>query len=143
MKLKSPLLLGPSMSHCKISIVLFLFLFLFFIYLFLAELVLCCCAQAFSSCGERCTSFSLWWLLLLWSIGSRCMGLVAPWHVGSSRTRARTRVPCIGRRILNHCATTEAPHCFAFTDSTHPGSQYSLGEHLSHSHPPSISLGWG
>ena len=35
-------------------------------------------------------------------------GLVAPLHVGSSRTRARTRVPCIGRRILNHCATREA-----------------------------------
>ena len=29
--------------------------------------------------------------------------------MGSSRTRARTRVPCIGRRILNHCATKEAP----------------------------------
>ena len=27
-------------------------------------------------------------------------GLVAPHHVGSSRTRARTHVPCIGRRIL-------------------------------------------
>ena len=37
------------------------------------------------------------------------MGLVAPRHVGSSQTRARTRVPCIGRRILNHCATREAP----------------------------------
>ena len=36
-------------------------------------------------------------------------GLVAPQHVGSSRTRARTRVPCISRRILNHCATREAP----------------------------------
>ena len=35
-------------------------------------------------------------------------GLVAPWHVGSSQTRARTRVPCIGRRTLNHCATREA-----------------------------------
>ena len=37
------------------------------------------------------------------------------WHagsavVGSSRTRARTRVPCIGRRILNHCATRGAPN---------------------------------
>ena len=40
-------------------------------------------------------------------------GLVAPRHVGSSQTRARTRVPCIGRRILNHCATREAPrYCF-------------------------------
>ena len=35
-------------------------------------------------------------------------GPVAPWHVGSFQTRARTRVPCIGRQILNHCATREA-----------------------------------
>ena len=32
----------------------------------------------------------------------------APRHVGSSQTRARTRVPCISRQILNHCATREA-----------------------------------
>ena len=37
------------------------------------------------------------------------MGLAAPWHVGSSSTRDRTRVPCIGRQILNHCATGEVP----------------------------------
>ena len=36
-------------------------------------------------------------------------GPVAPRHVGSSQTRARTRVPCTGRQILNHCATREAP----------------------------------
>ena len=36
-------------------------------------------------------------------------GLVALRHVGCSRTRARARVPCIGRRILNHCATREVP----------------------------------
>ena len=46
-------------------------------------------------------------------------GLVAPQHVGSSQTRARTRVPCIGRRILNHCATREAlkysfAQCYSF-----------------------------
>ena len=35
-------------------------------------------------------------------------GLVAPRHVGSSQTRARTRVPCISRQILNHCPTREA-----------------------------------
>ena len=35
-------------------------------------------------------------------------GLVAPRHVGSSQNRARTRVPCIGRRTLNHCTTREA-----------------------------------
>ena len=43
-------------------------------------------------------------------------GLVAPRHVGSSQTRARTRVPCIGRQILNHCATREA-HCKLFDRS--------------------------
>ena len=36
----------------------------------------------------------------------------APWHVGSSQTGARTRVPCIGRQTLNHCATREAPILF-------------------------------
>ena len=41
-------------------------------------------------------------------------GLVAPRHVGSSQTRARTRVPCIGRQILNHCATREAPPSSCF-----------------------------
>ena len=36
------------------------------------------------------------------------MGPVAPRQVGSSQTRARTRVPCIGRQILKHCATRQA-----------------------------------
>ena len=35
-------------------------------------------------------------------------GPAAPRHVGSSQTRARTRVPLIGRQTLNHCATREA-----------------------------------
>ena len=47
-------------------------------------------------------------------------GLVAPRHVGSSRARARTRVPCIGRRILNHCATREAL-CYFFIHSSVDG----------------------
>ena len=41
-------------------------------------------------------------------------GLVAPRHVGSSQTRARTHVPCIGRQTLNHCATREAPSLLIF-----------------------------
>ena len=41
-------------------------------------------------------------------------GLLAPQHVGSSQTRARTHVPCIGRQILNHCATREAPVSISF-----------------------------
>ena len=36
-------------------------------------------------------------------------GLVAPRHVGSSQTRARTRVPCVGRQTRNDCTTREAP----------------------------------
>ena len=35
-------------------------------------------------------------------------GPVAPRRVGSSQTRARTRVPCIGGQTLTHCATREA-----------------------------------
>ena len=34
--------------------------------------------------------------------------------MGSSQTRARTPVPCIGRQILNHCATREALFLFFF-----------------------------
>ena len=61
-----------------------------------------------SSCGAQAQQ--------LWLAGSRAeaqqlwhTGLVALWHVGSSWTRDQTRVPCIGRRILNHCATREVP----------------------------------
>ena len=64
--------------------------------------------EGFGSCGT--------WAQQLWLVGSRVQapqlwhtGLVALQHVGSSQTRARTRVPCIGRQILNHCATKEAP----------------------------------
>ena len=58
--------------------------------------------MGFSSCGTRAQQ--------LWLMGSRVqaqqlwyMALVALRHVGSSWTRDRTHVPCIGRRILNHC----------------------------------------
>ena len=118
------------------NILIFLNKFIYFIYLFLAVLGLCCCARAFSLVAAsegysslRCAGFSLRWLLLLRCMGSRCAGfsscgsravegwlsscgaraLVALWHVGYSWTRARTCVPCIGRWILNHCATREAP----------------------------------
>ena len=37
------------------------------------------------------------------------MGLVAPWQVESSQTRDQTRVPCLGRQILNHWTTREVP----------------------------------
>ena len=57
-------------------------------------------------------------------------GPVAPRHVGSSQTRARTRVPCPGRQTLNHCATREAPRLRRFfwpTCHTAPGDLYRIG----------------
>ena len=97
-----------------------------FIYLFMAVLGLRFCARARFGYGKRGPLF----IVVrgpLTIAASRCRaqapdaqaqwlwltGLVAPWHVGSSQTRARTCVPCIGRRILNHCATREAP-CLVF-----------------------------
>ena len=58
----------------------------------------CCRAQAPDAQAQQ-----------LWPTGP-----VAPWHVGSSQTRARTRVPCISRQTLNHCATREARLFFFF-----------------------------
>ena len=52
----------------------------------------CCGAQAPDAQAQQ-----------LWPTGP-----AAPRHAGSSQTRARTRVPCIGRQTLNHCATREA-----------------------------------
>ena len=90
-----------------------------FIYFFLAVLGLHC---SVGFLWLWCMGFLLQWLLLLRSMGSRahglqwlwlpgsgaqaqslcCMGLVTPWHVGSSHTRDQTRVSCIGRQILYH-----------------------------------------
>ena len=101
--------------------------FFFFIYSFIYSFIYGCVGSSFLCEGP----------LQLWQVGatlhhgarashcsgpSRCgaqapdaqaqqlwlTGVVAPRHVGSSQTRARTRVPCIGRQILNHCATREA-----------------------------------
>ena len=88
----------------------------------MAVLCLRFCARAPSSCGKRGPPFiAVCGPLTI--AASRCgaqapdaqaqqlwlTGLVAPWHMGSSQTRSRTRVPCIGRQTLNHCATREAP----------------------------------
>ena len=61
-------------------------------------------------------SFPLWWLLSLWSAGSRLRlrllrstALAALQHMESSWTRDQKRVPCIGRQVLNHWITREVP----------------------------------
>ena len=96
-----------------------------FIYLFLAVLGLRFCARASSSCGERGPLFIAVHGPLTVAAPPRpprcraqapdaqaqqlwLTGPVAPQHVGFSQTRARTRVPCIGRQTPNHCTTGEA-----------------------------------
>ena len=104
---------ADNLSLQFIGFVCFLNLFIQFIYFWLRwvfivvhGLSLVAMSGGYSSLW--CTGFSLWWLLLvvehrlqarrlqqLWLTGSRAQaqwlwhtGLVAPWHVGSSRTRA-------------------------------------------------------
>ena len=109
------------------------FFFFNFVYLFfgcVGSLLLHAGFLCLRRAGATLHCFSLWWLLLV-STGSRCTGfsswgaqpqqlwhtgLAAPWHVGSSRTRDRTHVPCIGRRILNHCTTREVPRISFWSD---------------------------
>ena len=61
------------------QVTFFFFGKILFIHLFLAALGLHCCSQAFSSCSEQgllfiaVRGFSLQWLLLLRSMGFRCM----------------------------------------------------------------------
>ena len=83
------------------------------------------CARAFSSCGKWGPLFiavrgplTIEASLVaehrlqtrrLSSCGSRAQLLRGMWDPpGSSQTRDRTHVPCIGRQMLNHCATREA-----------------------------------
>ena len=111
----------------------YFFFFFNFIYLFMAVLGLRFCARAFSSCSKRGPLFiAVHGPLTIAAShyrGLSCCGaqapdaqaqylwltsLAAPWPVGSSQTRARTRVPCIGRQTLSHCATREAPEDSTF-----------------------------
>ena len=70
----------------------------------LAALGLCCCDQAFSSYtawASDSSGFSCGVWAQQWH-----MGLLTPWHVGSTQTRNWTCVPCFGRQIINHWTKT-------------------------------------
>ena len=85
-------------------------------------------ARAFSRCGKRGPLFIVargpptvaaslvaehrLQTRRLSSCGSRAQLLRGMWE--SSQTRARTCVPCIGRQILNHWTTREAPSSHSF-----------------------------
>ena len=87
------------------------------------------CARAFSSCGKRgplfiavlgpltiAASFVVEHRLQthrLSNCGSRAQLLHGMWDL--PRPGLRTRVPCISRQTLNHCATREAPNSLFLT----------------------------
>ena len=94
------------------------FVFLFVLYLFMAASDLRCCTWALvvASGGYfslRCAGFSLWWLLLLWNMGSiQACGLNCPLACEIFPTRGQTHVPRIGRWVLNYWITREVPEYF-------------------------------
>ena len=125
---------------------IYLFVYFWLCWVFVAGRGLSVVAASGGYSSLWCAGFSLRWLLLLrstgprlpgfsscsaraqqlWLLGSRaqaqqlwCTGLVAPRHVGPSQTRAGTHVPCIGRRIVNHCATREVPQAAGLSLSSH------------------------
>ena len=126
---------------CLFFLFKFIYFWLCWVLVAVRGLSLVAASGGYSSLRYAC--FSLRWLLLLWSTGSRhtgfhsCStwaqqlwlagsraqaqelwrtGLVAPRHVGSCRIRARTHVPCVGRWIPNHCATREVPLVYVLNE---------------------------
>ena len=104
----------PVLFFYFFKIYLFIYFWLHWVFVAVRRLSLVAASGGYSLLW--CAGFSLQRLLLLQSPGSRAQsqqlwrtGLVAPQPVGSSWTRDRTRVPCIGRRILNHCTTSKVP----------------------------------
>ena len=104
----------------------FLFSFFFFFagglcWVFVSVRGLSLVAASGGHSSSWCAGLSLSRPLLLRSTGSRRAGSAVVAHgrscsaaCGISQTRARTRVPCIGRQILNPCTTREAPKCFSY-----------------------------
>ena len=91
------------------------FVFFYLTYLFLTVLGLCCCSQAFSSCGEQgllssygAPASPIWDFSCCGAQASRCRGLVAPKHVGSSQTGIEPVFPALAGGFL----TTGSRECF-------------------------------
>ena len=65
-----------------------------------------------SSCGAHWPLIAVASMLQIFRAQAqylRCTGLIALEHVETSQTRDQTQVSCIGRQILYHWATREAP----------------------------------
>ena len=106
------------MSRRRGHIFLFNSLGCFWCWAFVAVRLFSVAASAGCSVALRLVAVSTGpaaWLQWFWLPGSGAQvsscgvrGLVAPKHVGSSRTWDQTRVSCIGRHVLYHWATREA-----------------------------------
>ena len=115
--------LSRAMKYSFLLIYLFVCFWLHWVFIAARGLSLVAASGGYSSL--QCAGFSLRWLLLLRGTGSRhagfsscgsralerrissCSAQALLLHVESSRSRARTRVPCIGGWILNHYAARE------------------------------------
>ena len=91
----------------------FFFFINLFIYLFLAELGLCCCMRPSGGYSSlRCAGFSLLWLLLLRSTGSRHAGFssCASWALGAraSLVVARGLSSCVSQALECRLSTCSA-----------------------------------
>ena len=102
----------------------FIYLWLCWVFVSVRGLSLVLASGGHSS--SLCVGLSLSRPLLLRSTGSRHAGSVVAHGPSCSaacgifQTRARTRVPCIGRWILNHCTTREAQvSCLIFKSLSH------------------------
>ena len=92
-----------------------LYLLILLIYLFLAVLGLHCCAGATLHCGARvshCGGFSCCGAQAVGAQASVVVahGVSCSMACGIFLYQGSNTCPCIGRQILNHCATREAPN---------------------------------
>ena len=116
-----------SLVFFVINLFICFYFWLYWVFIVACGLSLVAASGSYSSLW--CAGFSLSWLPLLQSTGSRCAGfsscgtrgqqlwhtdLVALRHVGSSQARDGTRIPCTGRQVLNHRATREAQEQLVF-----------------------------
>ena len=104
-------------SHLNFYFLFYLFIYyLWLCWVFVSVQGLSLVVASGGHSSSQCAGLSLSRPLLLWSTGSRRAGSVIVAH-GPSRSAAYgilpdqgpNPCPCIGRQILNHCATREAP----------------------------------
>ena len=115
-----------------IYLFIYLFIYLWLCWGFVAARGLSLVAASGGYSSLWCAGFSLRWLLSLQGTGSRhagfsscgtwaqqlwLTGLVAPRHVGSSRTRAQTRDPALAGRFLTTAPPGKPPYFFSMTEN--------------------------